>query len=178
MSFTLRPAMPGDVPALERLIAASARGLAAPDYTPDQIEAAIGGAWGVDSQLIRDGTYFVAEAENGELVGCGGWSRRATLFGGDAQPGRSAEPLDPARDAARVRAFFVHPDWARRGIGRALLNRCEAEARAAGFREVTLVATLTGVRLYRAFGYAGEERVKYPLPGGLTIAFVPMRKSL
>ena len=116
-----------DRPELERLIADSARGLSRADYTEAQIEAALGTAFGVDSELIRDGTYFVAEAGL-EIVGCGGWSRRKTLFGGDRQTGRTSEPLDPAHDAARIRAFFVRPDWARRGIGRALLARCEEEA--------------------------------------------------
>jgi GNAT superfamily N-acetyltransferase len=174
---TLRPATLADVPALERLIAASVRALCRDDYTAAQIDAALGTAWGVDRELIRDGTYFVVEAD-GTIVACGGWSRRRTLFGGDAQPGRQSDLLDPARDAARIRAFFVDPAWARRGLGMALLERCEAEARAQGFTSAELVATLPGQRLYRAFGYAGDERVEYPLPGGLTIAFVPMRKPL
>jgi GNAT superfamily N-acetyltransferase len=177
MTFSLRPATPDDVPALRALIAASARGLAAGDYTAAQIEAALETAWGVDSEVIGDGTYLVAEAA-GEIVACGGWSRRATLFGGDAQAGRRSEVLDPGRDAARIRAFFVRPDWARRGIGRALLARSEAEARAHGFRAAELVATLPGERLYRAFGYVGDRRVEYPLRDGITIEFVPMRKTL
>src|SRR5687767_8973427 len=114
MNFSVRKATLEDRPALEKLIAESARGLSRGDYTESQIEAALGGAFGVDSELIRDGTYFVAEAD-GRLVGCGGWSKRKTLFGSDAQPGRRSELLDPARDSARIRAFFVHPDWARRG---------------------------------------------------------------
>ncbi|MDX2170806.1 MAG: GNAT family N-acetyltransferase [Deltaproteobacteria bacterium] len=174
---TLRVATLADVPALQALIAASARGLAAGDYSAAQIEAALGTAWGVDSELIRDGTYFVVEAD-GEAIACGGWSRRATLFGADAQPGRESALLDPARDAARVRAFFVHPDWARRGIGRLLLAHCEAAASAHGFRHAELMATLPGVRLYRACGYAGDARTTHALPGGLRIEFVPMRKRL
>jgi GNAT superfamily N-acetyltransferase len=166
-----------DVLVLERLIADSARGLCRSDYTAGQIEAALGTAWGVDSALIGDGTYFVAEAPPG-IVGCGGWSRRKTLFGGDAHAGRQPELLDPVCDAARIRAFFVRPDWARRGIGDNLLAWCEAEARACGFRAAELLATLPGQRLYRSRGYVGELRVSYPLPGGLTIEFVPMRKSL
>jgi N-acetylglutamate synthase-like GNAT family acetyltransferase len=172
---TLRQATLADVPVLEALIAESARDLCQGDYTGAQIEAAIGTAWGVDRELIRDGTYFVVESD-GAIVACGGWSKRRTLFGGDAQPGRQSEVLDPTRDAARIRAFFVRPDWARRGLGVMLLERCEAEARAHGFRSAELVATLPGQRLYRAFGYIGDERVEYPLPGGLTITFVPMRK--
>jgi GNAT superfamily N-acetyltransferase len=177
MSFTLRRATLDDVPALAAVIAASARGLARGDYSEAQIEAAIGTAWGVDSELIRDGTYFAVECD-GEIAACGGWSRRKTLFGGDGQTGRESEILDPSRDAARIRAFFVHPRWARRGIGRALLERCEAEARADGFRAAELMATLPGERLYRAFGYRAGERVHHALRDGLTIEFVGMRKEL
>lgn len=176
VSLSLRKATLEDRSTLEKLIADSARGLSRGDYTSEQIEAALGAAFGVDSELICDGTYFVAEAD-GEIVGCGGWSRRRTLFGGDAQPGRQSDPLDPARDSARIRAFFVHPDWARRGIGRAILERCEAEAREHGFRSTELLATLPGQRFYRALGYSGEERVAHSLSGGVTIEFVPMRKS-
>lgn len=174
---SLRVATLADVPTLEGLIAASARGLAAGDYSAAQIEAALGTAWGVDTELIRDGTYLVVEAA-GRAIACGGWSRRATLFGADAQPGRESALLDPRRDAARIRAFFVHPDWARRGIGRLLLAHCEAAARAHGFDRAELMATLPGVRLYRACGYAGAARTTHALPGGLTIEFVPMRKQL
>ena len=175
--FSLRKAALDDRPALEELIAESARGLSRGHYTDAQVEAALGSAFGVDSELITDGTYFVAEAD-GRIVGCGGWSRRATLFGSDAQPGRRSDLLDPSRDSARIRAFFVHPDRARRGIGRAILERCEAEARAHGFRSAELLATLPGHRFYGTFGYTGDERVEYPLPGGIRIAFIPMRKSL
>jgi GNAT superfamily N-acetyltransferase len=177
VTFALREATLDDRSVLDRLIAYSARGLSPPDYTPAQVEAALGSAFGVDSELIRDGTYFVAEAD-GRIVGCGGWSRRATLFGGDAQAGRRSELLDPAVDSARVRAFFVHPDWARRGIGRAILERCESEARAHGFRSAELLATLPGERFYRALGYRGAERIEHRLPDSITIEFVPMKKSL
>jgi len=173
----LRPATLEDRPALEELIARSARGLSRGDYTEGQVEAALGDAFGVDSELIRDGTYFVAEV-GGQLVGCGGWSRRATLYGADARAGRQSTLLDPARDAARIRAFFVHPDWARRGIGRAILDRCESEARAHGFRSTELLATLPGERFYRAAGYFGNERTRHDLRDGITIDFVPMRKEL
>jgi GNAT superfamily N-acetyltransferase len=175
--FALRKAVPADAVALEHLIGESVRGLSRRDYTEAQIEAALGTAFGLDRELIRDGTYFVAEAAN-EIVGCGGWSRRKTLFGGDRQPGRKSELLDPARDSARIRAFFVRPGWARRGIGRALIERCEAEALAYGFRSTELVATLPGHRLYRAFGYIGDEPMEYRLAGGIAIEFVPMRKNL
>lgn len=176
-AFTLRNATLADRPELERLIADSARGLSREDYTHAQIEAALGTAFGVDSELIRDGTYFVAQAQ-AALVGCGGWSRRRTLFGGDRQAGRTSELLDPAHDAARIRAFFVRPDWARRGIGRALLARCEAEAVAEGFCAAELMATLPGRRLYEVLGYVGETRVEHILPGGIAIHFVPMRRQL
>ena len=132
---------------------------------------------GIDTQLIDDGTYFVVES-GGEVAGCGGWSRRATLFGSDAQPGRRSELLDPSRDAARIRAFFVHPEWARRGIGREILERCEAEARNFGFRSAELLATLPGVPFYRSLGYEGENRTRHALRDGITIDFVPMRRSL
>ena len=175
--FSLRLAAIEDVPALDRLIGESARELGRADYTEVQIEAAVGTAWGVDSQLIRDGTYFVAEAE-GEVVAGGGWSRRQTLFGGDMQAGRSSALLDPARDAARIRAFFVRPDWARRGIGRALLERCEAEARAHGFRRLELMATLPGERLYAAAGFVVAAREDYTLRPGVRIELIAMTKVL
>lgn len=176
-AFRLRPAQLDDVPALEALIARSARGLSVGDYAAAAVEAALAGAFGVDTQLIHDGTYFVAEHEGGP-VGCGGWSRRRTLFGGDADPNRDAGLLDPARDAARIRAFFVDPAQARRGIGRALLERCEAEAQAAGFRAFELMATLPGVRLYEALGYRRGTPVEHPLQPGISIRFVPMTRAV
>jgi GNAT superfamily N-acetyltransferase len=175
--FTLRNAVLEDRPVLERLIAESARGLGRSDYTEAQIEAALGTAFGLDTELIRDGTYFVAQVA-GAIAGCGGWSFRKTLFGADGHAGRQSEMLDPARDAARIRAFFVHPGWARMGIGRALLRRCEADAIAHGFHAAELMATLPGERLYRALGYVAGEAVQYELPGGIAIRFVPMRKAL
>ena len=175
MNYRLRKATAADRPALETLIARSARELGSADYTPQQIEGALRGAFGVDSQLIRDGTYFVAE-EDGQIVGCGGWSRRRTLFGGDAHAQRDAAELDPRHDAAKIRAFFVDPAHARKGIGRAILERCEAEARASGFLKFEIMATLPGVRLYKAFGYETAELVHYELGPGLSIEFVPMRK--
>ncbi len=174
--FQLRPATQGDAPALAALIAESARALTIDVYSRAQIEAALEGTWGVDSQLIRDGTYFVAEVE-GEVVGCGGWSFRQTLFGGDAQADREPSRLDPRCEPARIRAFFVRPDWARRGIGRALLLHCESEAQRHGFKSASLVATLPGERLYTALGYVAGERMIHPLPRGLTIEFVHMRRK-
>jgi GNAT superfamily N-acetyltransferase len=174
----LRRATLGDRPAVADLIAESARGLGRGDYTARQIESAIEtGVFGVDTDLIRDGTYFVVEA-GGRLIGCGGWSRRKTLFGGDRFARREAEELDPRTEPAKIRAFFVHPDWARRGIGRRILERCESEARAHGFRSLEMMATLPGVRLYRTLGYAEGEPVEYEMDDGVRIGIVPMRKTL
>jgi len=140
------------------------------------MEAALGPVFGADRQLIRDGTYFVVE-QGHELVGCGGWSRRKAVFGGDRERAGEDAELNPALDPARIRAFFVHPDWARRGIGRLILAKCEEAIRAAGFREAVLVATLTGEPLYAAFGYAVRERYEVPLGSGLTLPVVRMGKS-
>jgi N-acetylglutamate synthase-like GNAT family acetyltransferase len=174
--FSIRRARFADIPALQALIATSARGLSAGDYSPEQIEAALRGAFGVDTQLIHDGSYFVIESA-GRLAGCGGWSRRRTLFGSDARADRDAAELDPAREAARIRAFFIHPDFARRGLGTQLLARCERDAMAHGFRAFELMATLPGIRLYAARGYVGSDTVDWPLAEGLTIRFLPMRKN-
>ncbi len=177
MAISLRIAVRADTAALESLIARSARGLSRADYTPDQVDGALKGAFGVDSQLLADQTYFVAE-EDGRIVGCGGWSYRATLFGGDARGGRDASLLDPRRQAAKIRAFFVDPSEARRGIGSRLLERCEQEARAHGFSEAELMATLPGVRLYAARGYTAAQVVHHEIGPGQTIDFVPMHKTL
>ncbi len=162
---------------IRELIARSIRALGAADYSPRQIEGALQGAFGLDTQLIADGTYYVVESA-GQLLGCGGWSYRRTLFGGDARADRDAGILDPHMDAAKIRAFFIDPSAARRGIGSALLERCEAEARRHGFRRAEMMATLPGVRLYAARGYVPGEKVDYPLAPGLSIEFVPMSKSL
>jgi GNAT superfamily N-acetyltransferase len=177
MDYIIRKASLDDRAAIENLIVESARNLSLEDYSAQQIEAAIRTVFGVDTNLILDGTYFVAES-SGMLVGCGGWSRRRTLFGGDQYASRDAGPLDPQSEAAKIRAFFVHPDYARQGIGRAILSVCEREARAYGFRSLELMATLPGLKLYRACGYAGDERVRYEIEDGLHIEFVPMRKRL
>jgi ribosomal protein S18 acetylase RimI-like enzyme len=174
--FRIRRARMADIPALEALIAASARGLSGGDYTPEQIEGALRGAFGVDTQLIRDGSYFVIES-GGRFAGCGGWSRRRTLFGSDARAGRDATELDPVADAAKIRAFFIHPDFARRGLGTTLLTHCERDAAAFGFRRLEMMATLPGIRLYAARGYSGNEYLDWPLGDGLTIRFLPMNKA-
>jgi GNAT superfamily N-acetyltransferase len=173
---SIRKARLADVPALERLIAVSARVLGADDYRAEQIEAALQGAWGVDTEIIRDGTYFVG-VDQGELVVCGGWSRRATCFGGDAYERRESRLLDAKTEAARIRAFFVHPARARHGLATRLLAMCEGEARAEGFAAAELVATLPGERFYARHGYVGSGRRTYPLPGGQSIDFVPMRRA-
>ncbi len=165
-----------DETTLRALIARSIRALGAADYSPAQIEGALRGAFGVDTSLIRDGTYFVAHTPGGEIVACGGWSRRRTLFGGDARSGRDDSWLAPSVDAAKIRAFFVDPDHARRGLGRALLARSESQARAAGFTRFELMATLPGSRLYEQCGYVALPAIDYPLSDGVTIRFVPMVK--
>lgn len=176
MEITIRQAVLDDIPALEILIAQSARGLRE-GYSAEQVEAALGNALGVDRQLIRDGAYFVAESE-GKIVGCGGWSKRKTLFGSDHGPVKNNAWLDPVIDPARIRAFFVHPAWARRGIGSRILRACETAAAADGFSRLELAATLPGVPLYSARGFIATEHFEVPLPNGLPLPVVRMRKSL
>ena len=178
--FTLRLATEDDIPSLHALIEASVRALQAGDYTPEQIEGALGTVLGLDTQLIADRTYFVAEAARAflpHLAGCGGWSNRKTLFGADHGPGREPAFLDPAKDAAKVRAIFVHPAYARRGLGSLILASVEEAARAAGFRRFELGSTLTGVPLYRLRGYVEVERVAVPLTNGKWVPVVKMVKG-
>lgn len=179
-SFKLRLADTEDIPALHELINLSVRVLQRHDYSPEQLQAALGTVYGVDTQLIADQTYYVVGIEAGgeALVACGGWSMRKTLFGSDHGPNRCSELLDPARDAAKIRAFFVHPNWARRGLGRLLLNRCEEAARARGFRRFEMGATLTGVPMYAACGYAKDESIEVPLATGLSLTVVRMSKRV
>jgi GNAT superfamily N-acetyltransferase len=184
-SFTIRAALPADVPVLRQLIDASVRRLQAQDYTPQQIDSALRTVFGVDSQLIGDGTYLLVEsvppASDGEqqpvIVACGGWSKRKTLYGGDRWHDRQDDLLDPAKDAAKIRAFFIHPDWARQGIGTLLLDACEAAARAAGFTRFEMGATLTGMKLFQQRGYVALERLEVPLEGDITLAVVHMVKE-
>ena len=175
-------ATPADVPLLHALIEASVRGLQANDYTPAQIEGALGTVLGLDTQLIADETYFVVEAVNasGEKVmaAFGGWSRRKTLFGGDHATLREPELLDPRSDAAKIRAFFVHPDWARRGLGTLLLETCENAAKAAGFSRFEMGSTLTGVPLYKLRGYHVIKPIEVPLRNGESLSVVRMAKSV
>jgi GNAT superfamily N-acetyltransferase len=166
-----------DIPSLEVLIPLSVHGLQAPHYSSAQREAAMGLIFGVDRQLICDGTYFVVE--RGEvIVGCGGWSRRRSLYGGDSARAGVDELLDPERDAARVRAFFVHPEWARRGIGRSIMIACEQAIKQAGFHNVEIIATLAGEPLYASFGYATVERYEIAMTGGLNLPVVRMTKRV
>lgn len=176
-TWHLRLASAEDISALEELIPLSARALLTPHYTATQIEAALGPVFGVDRQLIRDGTYFVV-VDGDRIVACGGWSRRRSLFGSDTGRDETAEALDPDSEPARIRAFFVHPEWNRRGLGRALLSACEEAIRDAGFCETELVATLAGEPLYAAHGHRAVERFDIPVPGAPPLAAVRMRKSL
>jgi GNAT superfamily N-acetyltransferase len=183
MDIRIRNAVPADLPRLPAVIEASVRGLQAGDYSPAQIEGALNSIYGVDSQLIADGTYFVAEAARAEsakceIVACGGWSKRKTLYGGDQFAGREDSLLDPLRDAAKIRAFFVHPDWARRGIGSLILEACENAAIAAGFIRLEMGATLSGVPFYRAKGYAEVEKQSAPLGNGEALPIVKMAKQV
>ncbi len=179
--FRIRVATAGDIPALRELIDLSVRGLQSTDYTPEQIDSALRTVFGVDSQLISDGTHLVAETTvhaSPVIVGCGGWSKRKTLYGGDRWKDRQNDFLDPHHDAAKIRSFFIHPDWARRGVGSMILDACEAAARAAGFTRFEMGATLTGVKLFRERGYAALERIDLPLEHGLFLPVVRMSKQV
>ncbi|HET9839034.1 MAG TPA: GNAT family N-acetyltransferase [Candidatus Angelobacter sp.] len=184
-----RLATPADLPVLGKLIEASVRKLQAQDYSAPQMEAALQTVFGVDSQLIADGTYFVAEAASPGvssdrragaslvLAGCGGWSKRKTLYGGDQWRERQDDLLDSKTDAAKVRAFFVHPDWARCGVASAILDACENAAREAGFTRFEMGATLTGEKFFRERGYVAQERIELSLQSGITLPIVHMVKT-
>jgi GNAT superfamily N-acetyltransferase len=174
--IAVRAARLDDLPAIEDLIARSARELSAGYYTPAQVAALLRYVFGADSQLVRDGTYFVCETD-GALVAAGGWSRRATLYGGDRMKAAEDPLLDPATEPARIRAFFVDPAWARQGLGRRLFARCLAAARASGFRSLALVATLPGEPLYRALGFALAERFSLELPDGSAVPVARMTRT-
>jgi GNAT superfamily N-acetyltransferase len=193
----IRKAVMADVPLLRRLIEESVRELQAEDYTPAQREGALESVFGVDSRLIADGTYLVAEArivdaalraENSDeernpgsewvMAGCGGWSKRKTLYGSDHWTGREDALLDPKRDAAKIRAFFIHPAWARRGVGSKILEASEAAAREAGFTSYEMGATLTGAKLFGAKGYVTVENIEVPLKNGLTLPVIHMSKRI
>jgi GNAT superfamily N-acetyltransferase len=178
MTIHLRVATIDDIPSIAALIAASVRQLQV-EYTPAEREAAIATVFTVDSRLVADGTYLLALSEDGRLVGCGGWSRRTTLYGGDHQI-EAAEPglLDAECDAAKVRAIFVHPEFARQGIGGAVLEASERAAMAEGFMQFEMGSTLTGVALYRVRGYREVETIEVPVGGGESIKVVRMVKMV
>lgn len=179
MQFRLRKALMADIPRMREVIEASVRGLQATEYTPAQIEGALKSVYGVDTQLIADGTYFAVETTSEvTIVACGGWSKRKTLYGGDQYACREDSLLDPIHDAAKIRAFFVHPDWARKGIGSLILDACEHAALAAGFTRLEMGATLSGVPLYRAKGYIELEPENVPLGKGEVLPIVRMSKAI
>jgi len=178
MTFVLRKATVDDIDEMSVLIAESVRGLSQGYYDSRQIELSVKSVFGVDRELIDDGTYFIAEIE-GKIVGCGGWSKRKTLYGASRyEESRNSEPLDPKTDAAKIRAFFIHPDAARKGIGKAILRACEDEATSLGFRSAEMMSTLPGVPLYSACGYSGDERVEIPVGEGISIDCIRMGKHL
>jgi len=182
-SFAIRPVVAADIPVLRDLIDASVRRLQSGDYSPAQIDSALRTVFGVDSQLIEDGTYLLVETvpANPEkkpiIVACGGWSKRKTLYGGDRWRDRQDDMLDPETDAAKIRAFFIHPDWARQGIGTLLLDACESAASAAGFARFEMGATLTGAKLFEKRGYVTVERISVPLEGEITLPIIYMVKE-
>ena len=166
-----------DREAMSQLIAESARILSREHYNDAQIDAAIAVVFGVDTTLIDDGTYFVADI-SGALAGCGGWSRRKTLYGGDQYSSRDTGYLDPKSDFAKIRAFFIHPDHARKGVARAILTRCENEAKAFGFRGLELMSTLPGIEFYKSCGYTERGIFELDLREGVKLELVPMQKEL
>jgi GNAT superfamily N-acetyltransferase len=172
-----RVATMSDVPALQELIRLSVRGLSTVHYSPEQIDAALNEVFGVDTQLIADGSYYVVDGPTGPIAS-GGWSARRTLFGGDQMKQAEDPMLDPAVDAARIRAFFVHPDWARRGLARELYTTCARAASSAGFRRLELMATLPGVPLYSALGFVEDERVVLNLANDVPVPFVRMSRDI
>ena len=182
--FRIRPAISADLPALRTLIDSSVRRLQAQDYTAAQIEGALTTVFGVDTQLIADRTYLVVEYYPAGspapplIVACGGWSKRKTLFGADQWTDRQDDLLDPRRDAAKIRAFFIHPDWARRGIGTLLLDACENAARAAGFSRFEMGATRTGAKFFRARGYLPVKDLAVPLANGESLPIIHMEKAV
>lgn len=192
MGIRVRVATAEDVPVLQDLIEASVRELQAEDYSAEQMDGALRTVFGVDSQLIADGTYLVAQTDGDEVLGsagladapsalsriagCGGWSKRKTLYGGDRWTGREDSLLDPRVDAAKIRAFFVHPAWARQGVGTLILEACEAAAQKAGFSRFEMGATLTGAKLFGVKGYVAVRRIEVPLDNGEILPVIHMEK--
>jgi GNAT superfamily N-acetyltransferase len=175
-SFVFRIASAADIPVLTALMNRAIGELLKPHLSPEQVQASFK-IMGLDTQLIADGTYFLAEC-GGAVAGCGGWSRRATHFGGDHSPGRDARLLKPPAEAARVRAMYTHPDFARRGVGRAILAHCERAATAEGFTRIELVATMAGLPLYRACGYQDMEAFDEIASSGIAVPLMRMQKWL
>jgi N-acetylglutamate synthase-like GNAT family acetyltransferase len=176
MMSHLRNATSQDIKAITELIALSARTLGGKYYDKDTIESALKSAFGVDTQLIKDQTYFVIEKE-AQLIACGGWSYRKTLFGSDDNNLRDPEKLNPKTDAAKIRAFFIHPDYARQGLGNQIIIKCEQEAIKKGFNSTELMATLSGVSFYKKHGYCGDKTIIHTMNDGNTIEFMPMVKN-
>jgi len=172
----IRLATSEDIPALRILMDRAISGLMNDVLTPQQVEASFD-IMGMDTQLIADGTYFVVEL-GGQIAGCGGWSRRATLFGGDQTEGRDAALLDPTRDAARIRAMYTDPDFVRRGVGRTILDQCEIAARAEGFSRAEMAATMAGEPLYRACGYGVIEPFDGVSKAGVRVPLLRMGKPI
>ena len=179
-AFTIRVATHDDIPAIKALIELSVRGLQREDYPPSQIDSSIGSAFGIDHQLLDDRTYFIATTidDPSTLIASGGWSFRRTLCGSDQLRERDSSALDPAVDYAKIRGIYVHPQWARRGLGSLLLQYSEQAAQDAGFRRFEMGSTLTGVPLYALRGYVEQERMGLPLPNGESLEVVRMIKSL
>jgi len=177
MEISIRLARMEDVSTLKQLIPESARGLSKGFYTEQQVKSAITYIFGVDTQLVKDETYYVAEAE-GTIVRCGGWSKRKTMFGGDQMKAEADPLLDPQTEAGRIRAFFIHPQWARKGIGRRIIQACEDAAKTDGFTRMELVATMPGEPLYAAMGYEVTKRFDQTVADGTLIPLAHMKKSL
>jgi GNAT superfamily N-acetyltransferase len=177
VELTIRLSTLEEVPSLNQLIKQSARELSRGFYTEIETDAAIEYVFGVDTTLVKDGNYFTATL-NGELAGCGGWSRRRTMYGGDQRPVGESEFLDRNQDAARIRAFFIAPQAARKGVGKAIFEACQAAAKADGFQRLELMATLPGVPFYAAIGFQKVEDVVDVLPNGVPLAFVLMQKHI
>jgi GNAT superfamily N-acetyltransferase len=175
--FIPRLAYASDKPVLDALIRKSGIGLADGFYTPEQALAITNEVFGVDSALVADGTYFVIEVAE-RIVACGGWSKRATDFGGDGAKSGDDRPLDPATEPARIRAFFVDPDFARKGLGGMLLDHCTRAAARAGFTALELVSTMPGEPLYLHYGFKPLEHIKLPLSGGVVVGLTRMRKEI
>ncbi len=176
-SAIMRPAQLADIPEITALIERSARELSKDDYSQEQLDWALKGTLGVDTQLINDQSYFVIEYHK-SIIACGGWSFRHTLFGGDDKQARNPQRLEPRTEPAKIRAFFVCPNHARKGLGTWLLKTCEQAALKHGFNQVELMATLPGARLYQKYGYIAQKPLNYALTNYLSIQFIPMLKSL